>query len=72
VSVVESAVGALHQHEFVSYTPRFQVVTWSDLRDIGGCSARNNGGEGDANFLLHKMSRVYAFVIADVRGNAGN
>lgn len=64
MSVVESAVGALHQHEFAGATPRLQALTWGAEDMAADIGASTNKDESGAHFLLHRMNRANALLIA--------
>lgn len=64
MSVVESAVGALHQHEFANATPRLQALTWGAEDMSADIGASTNTDENGAHFLLHRMNRAHALLIA--------
>ena len=64
MSVVESAVGALHQHEFAQATPRLAALTWGAEDMSADIGATTNIDESGAHFLLHQMNRANALLIA--------
>src|SRR5690606_6165027 len=64
MSVVESALGALHQHEFARATTRLSALTWGAEDMSADIGASTNVDETGAHFLLHQMSRANALLIA--------
>lgn len=68
MSVVESAVGALHQHEFANATTRLAALTWGAEDMSADIGASTNVDETGAHFLLHRMNRANALLIAAAGG----
>src|SRR5690606_5262664 len=64
MSVVESAVGALHQHEFARASSRLSALTWGAEDMSADVGASTNKDEQGAFFLLHQMNRATSLLIA--------
>jgi len=64
MSVVESAIGALHQHEFAHATARLSALTWGAEDMSADVGATTNIDEDGVFFLLHRMNRANALLIA--------
>jgi citrate lyase subunit beta/citryl-CoA lyase len=64
MSVVESAAGALQQAQFAHATPRLRALTWGAEDMAADIGASTNRDEQGNFFLLHRINRANALLIA--------
>lgn len=68
MSVAESCVGTLNQHEFASASPRLTAMCWGAEDMSADLGASTNQDTDGSFFLVHQMNRATCLVVSNAGG----